>query len=53
MMMKAAKSLPKKTIVRETGLVSKGTIVPLSNSLDMLFMAVARANRKNAKLVAP
>ena len=53
MMTKAAKSLPNKTIVRETGFVSNGTIVPLSNSLEMLFMAVARAKRKNPKLLAP
>jgi NADH:ubiquinone oxidoreductase subunit 6 (subunit J) len=43
--MKAASSLPRKTIVLETGFVSKGTIVPLSNSLEMLFMAVISANR--------
>ena len=51
--MNAAKSLPKKTIVLETGFVSKGTIVPLSNSLEMLFIAVAMAKRKNPKLLAP
>src|SRR4030042_278921 len=44
-MMNAARSLPRKTMVLETGFVSKGTIVPLSNSLEMLFIAVMRANR--------
>jgi hypothetical protein len=48
-MMKAANNLPRKTIVLETGFVSNGMIVPLSNSLEMLFMAVASAKRKNMK----
>ena len=51
-MTKAANSLPRKTIVLETGFVNKGTIVPLSNSLDMLFMGGAstkeEAKRRNA-----
>jgi hypothetical protein len=51
--MNAASSLPRKTMVLETGFVSSGTIVPLSNSLEMLFIAVMRANRNmpNAGMV--
>ena len=44
--MKVASSLPRKTMVLETGFVRSGTIVPLSNSLEMLFMAIISANRK-------
>jgi hypothetical protein len=45
-MMKVASTLPRKTIVLETGFVSKGTIVPLSNSLEMLFIETMSAKRK-------
>jgi hypothetical protein len=50
---KEEKSFPKKTIVRETGFVSSGTMVPLSNSLEILFIAIARAKRKNPKPPTP
>ena len=51
--MKAANSLPKKTMVLETGFVRSGTMVPFSNSLEKLFIAVMSANRNmpNAGMV--
>ena len=52
MIMNAANSFPRKTIVLETGFVSNGTIVPLSNSPEMLFMTVTMAKRKNTRLPA-
>jgi len=50
---KVASSLPRKTMVLETGFVSNGTTVPLSNSLEMLFMATisAKRNMPNAGIV--
>jgi hypothetical protein len=48
--MNVANSFPKKTIVRETGLVNRETIVPLSYSPEMLFMAVTIPNKKKTKL---
>ncbi len=48
--MNVANSLPKKTIVRDTGLVNRETIVPLSYSPEMLFIAVTIPKRKNVKL---
>ncbi len=48
--MNVAKSFPKKTIVRETGLVNRETIVPLSYSPEMLFIAVTIPKRKKVKL---
>ena len=34
-------------VVLDTGLASKGTIVPLSNSPDIVFITVTIAKRKN------
>jgi hypothetical protein len=48
--MKVANNFPKKTIVRETGLVNRDTIVPLSYSPEILFMAVTIPKRKKVKL---
>ena len=47
--MNAARILPTKTIVLETGLVRSGTIVPLSNSPDILFIETATAKRKKPR----
>ena len=47
-----AKSLAKKTIGRETGLVRSGTIVPFSYSPERLYIAVTIANRTNVRLPA-
>ena len=44
--MKVPKSLPKKIIVRETGLVTSGTMLPVSNSLEKVFTAVPIAKSK-------
>ncbi len=47
---KAANSLPKKTVVLDTGFVSKGTMVPLSNSPEKMFIATINAKKKNPNL---
>ena len=51
--MKAANSLPRKTIVLETGFVKSGTIDPLSNSPEILFIANTTAKRKKPNAPAP
>ena len=48
--MKVASSLPRNTMVLEMGFVSNGTIVPLSNSLEMLFIETISANRNEPML---
>lgn len=49
----AAENLPRKIVVLETGLVKRGTILPLSNSLEILFMTVTRAKKKRIRLLTP
>ena len=46
-MRKAANIFPKNMVVLDTGLASKGTIVPLSNSPEIVFITVTIAKRKN------
>ena len=47
--MNAPKSLPRKIMVRETGLVTNGTMLPLSNSLEMLFMRCPDGEKEEDK----
>ncbi len=45
-----ANSLPKKTMVLDTGFVSSGTIVPFSYSPESAYIVVTMANSMNTRL---
>lgn len=44
--MSEATSFPMNTVFFDTGLVSKGVMVPVSNSPEIVFMVVATAMKK-------
>jgi len=51
--MNTPKSLPRKIMVLETGLVTRGTMLPLSNSLEKVFTLVTIAKSTKTKPEPP